>query len=153
MKSEEAKKELADLISDYEEHHNQYLQKGYDETEFRNKIIDRFFWILGWDVDNDDNLPEYNRDVIRHYKLKTKYSTTKPDYAFGLLAELKPLFFVEAKTPGTFIKDHKDSSHQTRRYGRSAGLAVSILTNFEEFAVYDCTKLPKQKDAAWVGGI
>jgi len=153
MKSEEAKKELADLISDYEEHHNQYLQKGYDETEFRNKIIDRFFWILGWDVDNDDNLPEYNRDVIRHYKLKTKYSTTKPDYAFGLLAELKPLFFVEAKTPGTFIKDHKDSSHQTRRYGRSAGLAVSILTNFEEFAVYDCTKLPKQKDAAGVGRI
>lgn len=153
MKIEGNKKVLAKLISDYEEHRDQYLKKGYDETEFRNKMVDQFFKVLGWDVDNDENLPEYNRDVIRHYKLKTKESTTKPDYAFGLLAELKPLFFVEAKTPPTFIKDHKDSAHQIRRYGRSAGLAVSILTNFEEFAVYDCTKSPKQNDSAGYGRI
>ncbi|MBI4648766.1 MAG: N-6 DNA methylase [Bacteroidia bacterium] len=150
MTPESAKKELAKLIADYEEHRDQYFEKGYDEIKFRNNIVNRFFKILGWDVDNIENLPEYNRDVIIHFKLKTKKSTTKPDYAFGLLAELKPLFFVEAKTPATFIKDHKDSAHQIRRYGRSAWLAVSILTNFEEFAVYDCTQPIKQNEPAGV---
>jgi hypothetical protein len=203
MTPELAKKELAKLISDYEEHREQYHQKGYDEIilmlfefagkkpkvpnskpqaprksaqggflgtwdlglgtwnlelihckfkfveyTFRNEIINRFFKILGWDVDNPENLPEYNRDVIIHYKLKGKKSATRPDYAFGLLAALKPLFFVEAKTPATIIKDHKDSAHQIRRYGKTAGLAVSILTNFEEFAVYDCTIPPRPSHSA-----
>jgi len=147
-KKNEAKKELAKLISDYEENRDQYFKSDYDEIRFRNDIINRFFKILGWDVDNTENLPEYNRDVIIHYKLKGKKSTTRPDYAFGLLAKLKPLFFVEAKTPATKIKDHKDSAHQIRRYGKTAGLSVSILTNFEEFAVYDCTITLKSSDTA-----
>jgi hypothetical protein len=35
---------------------------------------------------------------------------------------------------------------QLRRYAWSAGLPLSILTNFEEFAVYDCRVKPDQND-------
>ena len=143
MTQESPKSELTKLISDYEEHRTQYFEE-YDEIAFRQNIINRFFKIFGWDVYNEENLPEYNRDVIIHPNINGK----RPDYAFGLLAQWKPLFFVEAKTPATVIKDHKDSAHQIRRYGRSAGLAISILTNFEEFAVYDCTKSPRKGDSA-----
>ncbi|MBL0309554.1 MAG: hypothetical protein IPP77_07735 [Bacteroidetes bacterium] len=40
-----------------------------------------------------------------------------------------------------------------RRYGRSAQTAVSLLTNFEELAVYDCSKKPSLNDSAAVGRI
>ena len=39
-------------------------------------------------------------------------------------------------------------AYQLRRYGWSAKLALSILTDFEELAVYDCTIRPKQSDKA-----
>ena len=39
-------------------------------------------------------------------------------------------------------------AYQLRRYGWSAGLRLSILTDFEEFAVYDCTIRPRQNDKA-----
>ena len=39
-------------------------------------------------------------------------------------------------------------AYQLRRYGWSAKLALSVLTDFEELAVYDCTIRPKQSDKA-----
>jgi hypothetical protein len=50
------------------------------------------------------------------------------------------LFFVEAKKPSVFIKDDITPAYQVRRYGWSAKLPISIITDFEEFAIYDCTK-------------
>ena len=44
-------------------------------------------------------------------------------------------------------------AYQVRRYGWSAKLAISIITDFEEFAVYDCTKKPSSTDKASVARI
>jgi type I restriction-modification system DNA methylase subunit len=44
-------------------------------------------------------------------------------------------------------------AYQVRRYGWSAKLAISIITDFEEFAVYDCTKKPNTTDKASVARI
>ena len=41
-----------------------------------------------------------------------------------------------------------EPAYQLRRYGWSAKLAISLLTNFEEFAVYDSRIQPKQLDKA-----
>ncbi len=37
-------------------------------------------------------------------------------------------------------------AYQVRSYGWSAGLAVSVLTDFQEFAIYDCTVQPSDGD-------
>ena len=69
-----------------------------------------------------------------------------PDYTFrvGTLAK----FHVEAKKCGVNIDRDAGPAYQLRRYGWSAKLALSILTDFEELAVYDCTIRPRQSDKA-----
>ncbi|MEA3379137.1 MAG: type IV restriction endonuclease, partial [Nanoarchaeota archaeon] len=37
-------------------------------------------------------------------------------------------------------------AYQLRRYSWNAKLPISILTDFEEFAVYDCTQKPSEKN-------
>lgn len=43
---------------------------------------------------------------------------------------------------------HTAPAFQLRRYAWSAKLPLSILTNFEAFAVYDCRIKPDQADRA-----
>lgn len=66
-----------------------------------------------------------------------------PDYSFRIGGVRK--FFVEAKKPSVYIKKEIDPAYQVRRYGYTAKLPLSILTNFEEFAVYD-TRIKPSKD-------
>jgi type I restriction-modification system DNA methylase subunit len=63
------------------------------------------------------------------------------------------MFFLEAKKPSVHINDDAESAAQIRRYGWSAGLPVSILTNFDHFAVYDCSVKPKETDKPGAGRI
>ena len=65
----------------------------------------------------------------------------------------KRLFFVEAKKPSVFIKDEILPAYQVRRYGWSAKLAISVITDFEELAIYDCSKKPLPTDKAAVARI
>lgn len=44
-------------------------------------------------------------------------------------------------------------AYQVRRYGWSAKLPVSIITDFEEFAVCDCTRKPSPTDGAAVSRV
>jgi hypothetical protein len=60
----------------------------------------------------------------------------------------EPVFFVEAKRPGIVLKSATDAAFQVRRYAWSAKLPLSILTDFEEFAVYDCRTRPTAQDKA-----
>ena len=46
------------------------------------------------------------------------------------------------------IRDSADAAYQLRRYAWSAKLPLSILTDFEEFAVYDCRIKPDRSDKA-----
>ncbi len=67
-------------------------------------------------------------------------STKAPDYCFRIGGTRK--FFLEAKAPSVNIKDDPEPAYQLRRYAWSAKLPLSILTDFEEFAVYDCRVKP-----------
>ena len=55
-------------------------------------------------------------------------------------------FFVEAKKPSVNIKDELEPAFQVRRYGYTAKLPLCILTDFEEFAVYDTRIKPSPSD-------
>ena len=75
--------------------------------------------------------------------------TKAPDYGFKLSGgALK--FYVDAKKPSVKIKSDKAPAYQIRRYGWNGGTPLGVITDFEEFAIYDCTIKPKEKDKATV---
>lgn len=132
-------------------HRDAYHAPGYNETQLRREFLDPFFEALGWDVDNKQNFHEAYKEVIHEDSIKIGEWTKAPDYCFRIGGVRK--FFVEAKKPAVNIKDDVGSAYQVRRYAWSAKLPLSILTNFEGLAVYDCRQRPNPTDKASVGRV
>ena len=149
---EKAYIKIQELVTRFEEQIDSYKQADYNETLTRRDFIDPFFKALGWDVDNSQGYAEAYREVIHEDRVKVGKATKAPDYSFRLPGG-KRLFFVEAKKPSVAIKTDISVAYQIRRYGWSAKLPVSIITDFEEFAVYDCTKKPKPTDKSGIARI
>jgi len=149
---ETAYQKIAELVERFAEQYDSYKKADYNETLTRRDFIDPFFKALGWDIDNQNGYAEAYREVIHEDKVKVGKATKAPDYSFRLVGG-KRLFFVEAKKPSVVVKDDIQPAYQVRRYGWSAKLPVSIITDFEEFAIYDCTKKPLPKDKASVARV
>ncbi len=147
MTKEQAHNKISELVERFDEQLISYKKVEYNETLTRRDFIDPFFKALGWDMDNSNGYAEAYREVIHEDKIKIGGATKAPDYSFRLSGG-KRLFFVEAKKPSVFVKDEILPAYQIRRYGWSAKLPISIITDFEEFAVYDCTKKPNTADKA-----
>ena len=149
---EKAYNEISELVERFAEQYDSYKRADYNETLTRRDFIDPFFKSLGWDIDNSNGYAESYREVIHEDKVKVGKATKAPDYSFRLGGGNR-LFFVEAKKPSVAVKEEIQPAYQVRRYGWSAKLAVSIITDFEEFAIYDCTKKPQPTDRASVARI
>ncbi len=134
------------LIDHFTQNLDDYKTGRYNETQVRREFIDPFFGALGWDVSNQRGAPETYKDVIHEDAIKIGDAMKAPDYCFRIADTRK--FFVEAKKPSVNLKDDIHPAFQLRRYGWSARLPVSILTDFEEFAVYDCRVEPDKNDNA-----
>jgi predicted type IV restriction endonuclease len=142
-----AYEQIEQLVERFHEQFHSYKKAEYNETLARRDFIDPFFKALGWDIDNSQGHAEAYREVIHEDKIKIGGATKAPDYSFRLPGG-KRLFFVEAKKPSVVVKEDVLPAYQVRRYAWSAKLPVSILTDFEELAVYDCTKKPNPTDKA-----
>ena len=149
---EAALKKIKSLVERFEEQKEFYKRSEYNETQTRRDFIDPFFEALGWDVDNKNGYAESYREVIHEDRVKVGGATKAPDYSFRLPGG-KRLFFLEAKKPSVTIKDDSQPAYQIRRYGWSAKMPISVITDFEEFAIYDCTQKPKPTDKASVARI
>lgn len=149
---EAAYKKISELVERFADQIDSYKNVNYNETQTRRDFIDPFFKALGWDIDNEEGYAESYREVIHEDKVKVSEATKAPDYSFRLVGG-KRLFFVEAKKPSIDVKADIHPAYQVRRYGWSAKLAISIITDFEEFSVYDCTKKPLVTDKASVARI
>jgi type I restriction-modification system DNA methylase subunit len=143
---------VSELVHRFNEQYDSYKKTDYNETQTRRDFIDPFFKVLGWDIDNEEGYAEAYREVIHEDKVKVGGATKAPDYSFRLVGG-KRLFFVEAKKPSVAIKEEIQPAFQVRRYGWSAKLPISIVTNFEEFSIYDCTKKPNLTDKASIARI
>jgi len=144
-------RELSELVKRFDRNRESYRSSEYNETETRREFIDPFFKALGWDIDNEQGYAEAYKDVVHEDAIKIGGVTKAPDYAFRIGGARK--FFVEAKRPGVDIKNDPDPAYQLRRYAWSAKLPLSILTDFEEFAVYDCRIKPNHADKASVARV
>lgn len=125
------------LVERFGFHLPSYKRGQKNETELRRQFLDPFFHALGWDVDNNKGYSEAYKEVAHEEPIKIRGKTLFIDYAFRIGGQTK--FIVEAKKPDVNIKDDTNAALQLRRYAWNANLKLSILTDFEEFAVYDCT--------------
>ena len=143
---EEAYNGIKELVEKFKSNYKQFHSSDYNETLTRQDFINPFFEYLGWDISNKQGLSQTYRDVIHEDKLKIGKETKAPDYSFRIGGNR--VFFVEAKKPSRNLKEDSDAAYQIRRYAWSGKLSVSILTDFEEFAIYDCSKKPSPNDKA-----
>lgn len=134
------------LIENFERNLDAYRSGKYNETQVRRDFIDPMFKALGWDMDNSAGYAEAYRDVIHEDAIKVGTSTKAPDYSFRVGGQRK--YFLEAKKPSVNVKDDVEPAFQLRRYAWSAKLPLSIVTDFEEFAIYDCRQKPNKGDKA-----
>ena len=148
---EQAYKTLEKLVERFDDHIDTYKKGYYNETQTRVDYINPFFKALGWDIDNEQGLAEAYREVIHEDKIKIGGTTKAPDYCFTVYGQRK--FFVDAKKPSINIKGDISPAYQVRRYGWSAKLPIAIVTDFEEFSIYDCSKKPNQNDRSSVARI
>jgi len=148
---EEAKKRFAELVERFRQNADAYRAASYNETQARQEFINPFFEILGWDVQNRAGYAEQYKDCVHEDSIKVGVSLKAPDYSFRIGGQRK--FFLEAKKPSVNIKDDINPALQLRRYAWSAKLPLSIVTDFEELAVYDCRIKPGPKDKVSDGRI
>jgi len=135
---------VKELTETFDYNLESYKKGIYNETQVRREFIDPFFEELGWDVANKQGYAEAYKDVIHEDAIKVGGVTKAPDYCFRVGGARK--FFLEAKKPSVNVQEDIHSAYQLRRYGWSAKLPLSILTDFEEFAVYDCRMKPVKTD-------
>jgi len=136
---------IKQLTDKYNANRAYNLTSKYNETQLRNDFLDPFFELLGWDIKNNSRKPTNEREVILEEALKENASehSKKPDYTFRLFSERK--FFLEAKKPCVAIESNNETAKQVRRYGFTAKLKISILSNFEYLIIYD-TSVKVDKD-------
>jgi len=148
LTKDEARQKIIELVQKYVSQAETYEQADYNEARVRIDFINPLFKILGWDMDNEKGMTQYLREVLLEDRVHIEGRVKHPDYAFRLGNTV--LFYVEAKKPSVNIKEDKESALQLRHYGWNTGLTMSLLTNFRDFAVYDCRVKPNHKDKAHV---
>lgn len=147
MQTKEQKIEkLTKLVNKFSKYIDEYKNPAYNESDLRLEFLNPFFELLDWDVRNEENNHINYKDVVVEERINVYGSDNKkaPDYTFRIGGTKK--FFVEAKKPSVDIKDAFEPAFQLKRYGHSAGLCLSILTDFEELSVYDTRKKPNKND-------
>ena len=142
---------VIDLIARFTLYKDAYKASAYNETQLRREFVDLLCKALGWDIGNEAGYSQAYKDVVHEDAIKIGGNTKAPDYAFRIGGTRK--FFLEAKKPSVNIKDDVSPAYQLRRYAWSAKLPLSILTDFEEFAVYDCRIKPEKGDKANVARV
>jgi len=138
--------EIVSLVRRFDERRKSFKAAFYSEAKLRRNFVEPMFRILGWDVDNRQDLSEDERGVILSDSPLYTSTLKAPDYCFRI--DGVPRFFLEAKKPLADIKHGTRPAYQLRRFAWSAELQYSIFTDFEEFSVYDCTIRPSVADRA-----
>jgi predicted type IV restriction endonuclease len=137
---------ILELVERFDRQRQAYRSEHYNETQLRREFLDPFWKALGWDVDNHRGYAEAYKDVIHEDAIKIGGVTKAPDYCFRVGGMRR--FFLEAKKPAINIREDIVPAFQLRRYAWSARLPLSILSNFEGFAAYDCRVKPARTDKA-----
>ncbi len=138
---------LSSLVRRYQEAKDKGQLQDASEATMR-AWIDELLSLFGWDVQNTQQvLTEHTLNRTERARLNEIGSTnTRPDYT--LVNGRVKLAFVDAKSLDVNIENDKSVAFQIRSYGWSIGAPFSVVTNFEQLAIYDCSVMPDVNDDA-----
>ena len=140
MTKQEARTQIEKLVHYFEsDNENQNI----DEATTRRQFISPLFQALGWDIYNNELLPQSEKLVKVEEGIKIGEHTKNPDYTFHLTPNER-VFFLEAKRPNVNLQTDIKSAYQIRNYGWNSYLCISVLTNFKEFAIYNTRNIEPQ---------
>ena len=144
---------IRQLVQRFEYNKDAYRDPAYLEAQLRQEFLNPFFEALGWDVTNKKDYAVQYREVIHEDSIHIKGSPNAkaPDYAFRLGGKRTSLS--KPRNPPKTSANTKDYAYQLKIYAWNAQLPLSILTDFEEFAVYDCRVKPNLSDSPAAGRI
>lgn len=147
---DECSDQLKVLINAFSDGFADYKKGTYSEAQVRIDFLNPLLKCFGWDVDNEARKTQLYREVIQEESIdveeENKITKKNPDYTLKQFGQRS--LFVEAKKVSIDISTEKAPAFQTRRYGWSATLPFSVLTNFEHLIFYDCTVKPDLEDLA-----
>ncbi|GAA5082154.1 Eco57I restriction-modification methylase domain-containing protein [Roseibacterium beibuensis] len=145
-----ARARVAELVERFGRNESDYLDAGYNETQARTEFITPLLEAFGWDVHNRRAQPLTYREVIEEATVEVgeERLSKRPDYELRLARQRK--LFIEAKKPSVRIDRDRAPAFQTRRYGYSASLPISVVTNFHQLVIYDCKPAPLETHEAHV---
>ncbi len=146
MNMDERKALVSRLAQQFKENENFYLSKDFVESEARSKFIDPLLEALGWDVKNEKGARHDKQEVITEDRVVIAGQVKHPDYTLCYGGERK--IYIEAKQPSIDLKSNPEPALQVRRYAYTSKMPIAILTDFQEFAVYDTRIKPKANDNA-----
>lgn len=150
MSSEQRKQKLAVLIAEY----NKFKEQGKLDLTSEETIrtwLNELLAIFDWEVrDTSQILQEKVLSKAEKEKLKEIGSqNTRPDYTFKVARQ--KLTFLDAKDISVKILDDAEAAFQIKSYGWSILAPCAFISNFEEFAIYDCTYTPERGQNANLG--
>jgi len=139
LTKEAFQEKLLSFVQKFEKDKHHYLSKNYLEAQVRQDFIDPLFEALGWDIENKKGLSPFDREVI----LEKGETSGRPDYNFRIDGTTK--FFIEAKAPSVAL-DNVNHILQAKTYAWSTKeVYFVILTDFEEFKLFDASLKPNPK--------
>lgn len=148
---EKSKQEIKELCNRFDANIDQYMRTDYKEEDVKVEFISPMFKALGWDVDNTQGFSRQFKEVIFEESIAVGDKTKNPDYTFQIGGQ--KIFFLEAKAPYKNLESDRSPAYQVRRYGWSAKLDICILTDFEEFMIYETHTKPKPTQPASIGRV
>ncbi len=139
---------INDLVHNFRAHIKAYKSKDTKEAEIRLQFIDPFWRALGWDVGDTKGVGPTEAEVIIEKNVETVDSaglrSRRPDYLFRLGGFSR--FIVEAKKPAIDIDADNDAIFQAKQYAWNSTIPFAVLTDFEQFRLYDTTLMPVLSD-------
>ena len=136
--------DIVDLVQRFRTHIKQYKSSATKEAEIRQQFIDPFWRALGWDVGDTHGVGPSEADVIIEKNVETVDSggirSRRPDYLFRLSGFAR--FVVEAKKPAIDLDNDPAGIFQAKSYAWNSTIPFAILTDFEQFRLFDTTLKP-----------
>ena len=119
----EAEEKIKELVERYKKVKNSGELKSYKEEEVKKGFIEPLFEALGWDISEK-----------KEVSAEETISSERVDYGFYLNDRIK--FYLEAKKFNVDIHDEK-FANQAIKYSFNKGATWAVLTNFENFIVFN----------------
>jgi len=126
------KQELDRLVEVFGRNLAAYQSAAYDEASLRQEFLNPLFRALGWDIENKAGLIPQHREVETESRTQIGGRQKRADYLFR--THPTDRFICEAKKPAQEL--HAQDIFQAKRYAWNKGLALAVLTDFDELKIF-----------------